>query len=44
MNITKEWINEHGEGYWLVSNGIESEACDDAELSATMIRLSRDAI
>lgn len=43
MNVTKEWVNEHGEGHWLVSNGIYSEYCDDSELSETMARLSHDA-
>ena len=41
--VEKKWINEHGEGHWEVTNGIEFESCDDYELSDTIRRLSESA-
>lgn len=42
-DVTKKWINEHGEGHWEVTNGIEFESCDDGELSENIRRLSTSA-
>ena len=42
-DVKKKWINEHGEGHWEVTNGIEFESCDDGELSETIRRLSESA-
>lgn len=39
MDVTKYWVNEHGEGHWVVSNGEITESCDDNELSETIKRL-----
>lgn len=33
LEVTKKWVNEHGEGHWEVSDGVSTIACDDSELS-----------
>ena len=30
--ITRRWVNEHGEGHWVYSNGYSEMHVDDSEL------------
>ena len=41
--VNKEWINEHGEGHWLVTYGNVSVSCDDNELEEVIEELTCEA-
>lgn len=41
--ITKKWVNEHGEGHWLITCGDYQIHCDDGELSEVMEELRKIA-
>lgn len=42
MVIKKRWVMEHGEGHWVVTNGVRTLSCDDTELMEVIAELEKD--